>query len=80
LLSTNDNKSLSLNLIVPNFLDQDVENIFNTNSKETFIKDLSLTVNFLVNSKSLSKITIANEIDDIYPFWLANTLNSNNTK
>jgi len=65
------NKILSLKLIVPSLLDQDIENIFNISSKETSIKDLNLSVDFLVNSKSvISKTKIKNEIKSIYPLWI----------
>lgn len=69
-------KTVSLKLVIPSILDQDIEGIFNMNSKETSIKDLNLTVNFLVNSKSMSKIKMESDLYSVFPFWfVTNTFN-----
>jgi len=64
-----DDKVISLKVIIPSILEQDIEDIFNMNAKETSIKDLSLTVNFLVNSKAMSETKIKGDLYNIFPFW-----------
>lgn len=67
-LSTHS-KTVSMKLTIPSIMDQDIEGIFNLNTKETSIKDLNLTVNFLVNSNSMSTAKIKGDLYSIYPFW-----------
>ncbi len=59
--------TLSMKLVVPTIIDPEIENIFSQNSKDTSIKELNLTVNFIVNSNLISKTK--KDIYSIFPFW-----------
>ncbi len=60
---------LSVKLTVPAIIDQDIDNIFHQNSKDTPIKELNFTVNFVVNSKKMSKNLNKLDTYSIFPFW-----------
>ena len=70
--SISDDRFVSLKLNVPTYLDSDVENLFNVNSKESSIKDLNFSVNFIVNSKTGLKTRLKGDLYSIYPFWFLN--------
>jgi len=61
--------TFSVNITVPAIIDQDIENIFSQNSKDTSIKELNLTVDFIVNSKVMSENLNKKDINSIFPLW-----------
>lgn len=60
---------LTAKLTVPAIIDQDIDNIFHQNSKDTSIKELNFTVNFVINSKKMSKNLNKVDTYGIFPFW-----------
>jgi hypothetical protein len=67
--SISNEEVVSLKLTVPTFLDSDIENIFSVNSKESSIKDLTFSANFIVNSRTGLKTSVKGDLYSIYPFW-----------
>ncbi len=60
---------LSVKLTVPAIIDQDMENIFSQNAKDTSIKELNFTVNFVINGKIVSKNINKVDTYSIFPLW-----------
>lgn len=60
---------LTAKLTVPAIIDQDIDNIFHQDSKDTSIKELNFTVNFVINSKKMSNSLNKVDMYSIFPFW-----------
>lgn len=67
-----ENNVASLKLKVPTIIDSDIESIFSTNAKDSSIKDLTFSTNFLVNSKFGLKTSTKGDLYNVYPFWFLN--------